>query len=273
MAHIRRAHTGGSAASMLYIATFQRMPSLAWSHRRGVSCSGRSDCAVDVGAWRALRSAGVPLTTLGKTIEVDLFLDFICPFSTRMFKAVDTLLNTDVAQKVSFKVHHVVQPWHPQGTCVHEAALAVSMTAPDAYKPFIREVISAFDAGKFKDEDTWNKSRADIYSDLLKLVVEASDEKTGQHVQGMLAMKEGGCNEMTQHIKWATKFHRARGVHVTPTVYVNGLEAGIVSSGWSAEQWKSFLEPMGADNFQGKSKISACSSRCESSTKRDEDGI
>ena len=31
---------------------------------------------------------------------------------------------------------------------------------------------------------------------------------------------------------------------VTPTVFVNGLEAGVVSSGWTPEQWLKFLEPM-----------------------------
>ena len=40
-------------------------------------------------------------------------------------------------------------------------------------------------------------------------------------------------------------------VHVTPTVFVNGLEAGVVSSGWSAAEWQKFLQPMGADNWQG----------------------
>jgi hypothetical protein len=37
---------------------------------------------------------------------------------------------------------------------------------------------------------------------------------------------------------------RARGV-----CEQNGLEAGIVSSGWTGAQWKAFLE--GADCFQG----------------------
>ena len=38
---------------------------------------------------------------------------------------------------------------------------------------------------------------------------------------------------------------------MTPTVFVNGLEAGVVSSGWSAAEWQNFLQPMGADNWQG----------------------
>ena len=40
-------------------------------------------------------------------------------------------------------------------------------------------------------------------------------------------------------------------VHVTPTVFVNGLEAGVVGSGWTGAEWKQFLSPMGADNWQG----------------------
>ena len=32
---------------------------------------------------------------------------------------------------------------------------------------------------------------------------------------------------------------------------VNGLEAGVVSSGWGGAEWQRFLQPMGADNWQG----------------------
>eukprot|EP00746_Dinoflagellata_sp_MGD_P161217 gnl/MRDRNA2_/MRDRNA2_88284_c0_seq1.p1 gnl/MRDRNA2_/MRDRNA2_88284_c0~~gnl/MRDRNA2_/MRDRNA2_88284_c0_seq1.p1 ORF type:complete len:206 (+),score=41.59 gnl/MRDRNA2_/MRDRNA2_88284_c0_seq1:68-685(+) len=178
-------------------------------------------------------------------IQVDLFLDLICPFSSKMYK---TLYDGGLlcgGTDVDFVLHQVPQPWHPQGTYVHETALAVKMVQPDSYPAFVRKVFGAFDGGQFKDESTWDKSRAQIYEELLQLVDEAHRET----VKGMLAMKEGGCNEMTQPIKWAVKFHRCRGVHVTPTVHVNGLEAGVVSSGWTAEQWKKFLEPMGADNF------------------------
>jgi hypothetical protein len=48
-------------------------------------------------------------------------------------------------------------------------------------------------------------------------------------------------NAMTQEIKWASKFHRTRGVHVTPTVFVNGIEAGVVSSSWTEEDWNKFF--------------------------------
>jgi hypothetical protein len=44
-------------------------------------------------------------------------------------------------------------------------------------------------------------------------------------------------NAATLDLKWATKYHRVRGVHVTPTVFLNGIEAPDVSSGWDADQW------------------------------------
>ena len=47
-----------------------------------------------------------------------------------------------------------------------------------------------------------------------------------------------------EQIKFVTKFHRMRGVHVTPTVYANGLEAVEVSSGWNVDQWKEFVDKL-----------------------------
>jgi protein-disulfide isomerase len=45
-----------------------------------------------------------------------------------------------------------------------------------------------------------------------------------------------------QALKWHVRSHRKAGVHVTPTVYVNGIEAVQVSSGWDADEWALFLD-------------------------------
>ena len=37
------------------------------------------------------------------------------------------------------------------------------------------------------------------------------------------------------------KFQRRRGVHVTPTVFVNGIEQSQISSTWSSKEWTQFL--------------------------------
>jgi len=149
-------------------------------------------------------------------------------------------------------LHQVPQPWHPQGTYVHEAALAVRSVDEAKYEDYVTAVFTAYDGGKFKDDDTWNKTRQQVYDELLDMAKAVGVDRDA--VKAKLAIKpEGGnCgNEMTQTIKWIVKHHRLRAVHVTPTVFVNGLEAGIVSSGWTSEQWLQFLEPGGEDCWQG----------------------
>lgn len=39
--------------------------------------------------------------------------------------------------------------------------------------------------------------------------------------------------------KFILRYHRARSIHVTPTVLLNGIEAPDVSSGWTADEWRS----------------------------------
>jgi protein-disulfide isomerase len=146
---------------------------------------------------------------------------------------------------IAIKFHHVVQPWHPQSTMVHEAALAMKKATGDmVYLMYVEWIVRQFKENrKFSDADTWNKSRKEIYEDLLG---------PGSHYGSEAALKlcmppedglEGNCgNGVTQDIKWACKHHRAMGVHVTPTVFVNGIEAVQVSSGWSGDDWMAFFD-------------------------------
>ena len=201
--------------------------------------------------------AGFALTAVRPAIQIECFLDLICPFSSKMFGTVyrDVIPKLgDKAKDISFIINQVPQPWHPQGAYVHEAALAVKSVAPSSYPAYVDAIYKAFDGGAFKDDQTWDKSRGQIYGDLMDLLKTSVPDVDVAAVQQALALKPDGGNAgnmMTQHIKWAAKYHRTRGVHVTPTVHVNGLEAGIVGSGWTADQWLAFLEPMGADNWQG----------------------
>ena len=136
-------------------------------------------------------------------------------------------------------------PYAPARACV-----CVTMTD-------VKAVYSAFDAGKFQDDDTVDKSRKQIYGDLIGLLGTSETLKTVDPSEVFKRLELTGPgnagNAMTQHIKWACKYHRGRGVHVTPTVHVNGLEAGIVSSGAAAG-----LEPT---RVCARSPLAVCSRR------------
>jgi protein-disulfide isomerase len=48
-------------------------------------------------------------------------------------------------------------------------------------------------------------------------------------------------NAMTGQLKLHIKYARRLGVHVSPTVFVNGIEAAHVSSGWTPQQWADLI--------------------------------
>mmetsp|Transcript_13209 Transcript_13209/g.33269 ORF Transcript_13209/g.33269 Transcript_13209/m.33269 type:complete len:208 (-) Transcript_13209:157-780(-) len=181
------------------------------------------------------------------TIEVQCYLDMVCPFSCKMYRTLyEDVLPAIKADKtkeaaIAIKIHHVVQPWHPQSTLVQEAAMAIKKVDTDeAYLAYLLWITKKRNGdGKFTDEDAWSKTRDEIYSDLTSSqtkVVEAQEILSPKEVKG------NGGNGVTQDIKWACKHHRAMGVHVTPTVFVNGIEAVQVSSGWKSEDWMAFFE-------------------------------
>ena len=197
-------------------------------------------------------------------ITIELFLDLICPFSMKMFCALyDGDMFAKLDGKVCFVFQNVPQPWHPQTVYLHEVSLLVKKHSPAAFAKFVRAVYKEFAGGfgRFFDEDTYEKSRKEIYAELVELAggVGADKEKIAADLKLMKLVLPPAApkpelmalTEATTAIKWAVQYQRKRGVHTTPTVFVNGIENGICSSGWDAAKWELFLEPLGADGFTG----------------------
>ena len=175
--------------------------------------------------------------------SIELFFDLNCPFSRKMYSTLSTsVFPLYEKRNVQFVIHHVIQPWHPAGYYLHEAALAIYSLSPNTYWFFLSKILEV--AGDYSDENTWSKSRSQILEDLATLAEPLGIKKAD--LLSKLSINGGGNtgNEMTQQIKFVTKFHRMRGVHVTPTVYANGLEAVEVSSGWNVDQWREFLDKL-----------------------------
>ncbi|CAK0858011.1 unnamed protein product [Prorocentrum cordatum] len=139
---------------------------------------------------------------------------------------------------------NVIQPWHPQSAVMHEACMAVAAVKPEAVWKFCSAVYDQQE--NFFDDKVRSKSANTLHDELCTIAAEATGIPKSD-LGAQLALKSGGGNagcQITQLVKWYTKMHRVRGVHVTPTVFVNGTEAPQVGSGWSAAEWKDFLDPM-----------------------------
>jgi hypothetical protein len=71
---------------------------------------------------------------------LELYLDYVCPFSLRMFTTMYTSVFPLIREKYSTKVQVIfrqqIQPWHPSSTLVHEAAVAVLKLQPAKFWDF-----------------------------------------------------------------------------------------------------------------------------------------
>ena len=71
---------------------------------------------------------------------LELYLDYVCPFSAKMFSTVYTsvfpLIQKKYASKVQILFRQQIQPWHPSSTLVHEAGVAVLKLQPAKFWDF-----------------------------------------------------------------------------------------------------------------------------------------
>ncbi len=192
---------------------------------------------------------------------VEIFLDYVCPFSAKMFNTVYTAVvpalrarPDGLGRRVQVLFRHQVQPWHPSSTLVHEAALAVQRAATAAGKPAL---FWEFSAALFKDQRTYmdvgvvSEGRNDTYRRLAALAASASggqlsaDDLYAQLVIPTEPAADGSVNvgnAITNDLKLVIRAARLVGVHVSPTVIFDGLVNNDVSSSWTVEQWLQWLE-------------------------------
>ncbi|KAK1781245.1 hypothetical protein QBC45DRAFT_70944 [Copromyces sp. CBS 386.78] len=185
---------------------------------------------------------------------VEIFLDYVCPFSAKIYNTLYTSLfpalaadPSGLSSKLQFIFRHQVQPWHPSSTLTHEAGLAVQRLAPTKFWDF--------SAALFKDQKAYfdvslvNETRNETYKRLAKLASQSVgvDEKEVYELLTIPteAADDGSLNvgnAMTNDLKVVIKMARLVSVHVSPTVIFDGVVAGDVSSSWTVEQWLEFLK-------------------------------
>ena len=196
------------------------------------------------------------LQTPNPIIKIELFQDLSCPFSARMWKTLSNevfnQVKNDEALKsqVEFIMHPVPQPWHPQSPCMHESLSAVQCAVNDDTTQVQKYLKLAFESqDKFTDLYMKDKSRAQIHEMCADMAQEAGICK-GEVLKYLdfshLTKEEPnmGLGDVTKRIKFSIKFHRKRGVHVTPTVFVNDVEDDSISSSFTADQWMGKIRSM-----------------------------
>ncbi|KAM3088610.1 hypothetical protein ACMFMG_000244 [Clarireedia jacksonii] len=189
---------------------------------------------------------------------LELYLDYVCPFSAKMFNTVHgsviPLIKRKYADKVQILFRQQVQPWHPSSTLVHEAGVAVlkcelgwtavagNSVQPSRFFDFSAALFA--EAKSFYDVNVVNETRNKTYERLAQIGGKVGvDEK---QMMDLLRIsdkpaEDGGLNNgngVTNDLKVLIKMNRLVGIHVTPTVVFDGVVENSISSSFSGEQWE-----------------------------------
>jgi len=171
-------------------------------------------------------------------------VDYVCPYSARLYKRftqeVWPWLEQTYPEKVTFILRHQVQPWHPSSTLTHEAVLAVERLNSEQFYSF--STILFEKQRDFFDESVVNQTRNQTYQKLLALAPVSLSDSSLQLLTVPTGEPHNAGNQVTNDLKWHVKFARQRSVHVSPTVFWDGVAENVVSSGWEVAQWQEWLK-------------------------------
>lgn len=178
---------------------------------------------------------------------LDIFLDYVCPFSAKMSLAIDRVLKPLFAPggkydgKVKTIIRLQVQPWHASSTFTHEAALAVARVSPEHFWPF--SLVLFKNQGDYFDIPTSTLTPIQIRENLAKLAAEVIPSNKVDEFKDLLKLKSSpnGGIAVSDDLKYTIKFSRQNGIHVSPTVLWDGLIANEISSSWGETEWTEFL--------------------------------
>ncbi|OSD04554.1 hypothetical protein PYCCODRAFT_1433422 [Trametes coccinea BRFM310] len=179
---------------------------------------------------------------------LDIFLDYVCPFSAKLALAIDDVLKPlfapegKYAGKVKVIFRNQVQPWHGSSTFVHEAGLAVARVAPEEFWKFSLALFA--NQREYYDIPVSNLTPTQIREKLAELVADSIGEDKKAPFTDLLTLKStpNGGVDVTDDLKYTIKFSRQNGIHVSPTVLWDGLIANEISSSWGEREWTEFLE-------------------------------
>ncbi|GAA6002598.1 hypothetical protein JCM10207_007583 [Rhodosporidiobolus poonsookiae] len=196
----------------------------------------------------------------GALHTLEVFLDIICPFSGKQWKGIEQHVlpllekNNELQKSLQIIIRQVPQSWHSSSTLVHEAALGVSKTLVDAgasfqdddvgvkFRTFFSALIDPEQQKAFYDEPTAVETPNQTRERLADFAAKTVGVDREAFLKAISVSKGNSGTSVTNDLKLQVKYHRTRGIHVTPTVALDGLVEPSISSSFSGEDWQKFLQ-------------------------------
>eukprot|EP00455_Lapot_gusevi_P045650 TRINITY_DN5873_c0_g2_i1.p1 TRINITY_DN5873_c0_g2~~TRINITY_DN5873_c0_g2_i1.p1 ORF type:complete len:133 (+),score=38.45 TRINITY_DN5873_c0_g2_i1:164-562(+) len=129
----------------------------------------------------------------------------------------------------------VPQPWHAQGAYAARSVLAAGEISHELAWKMAAKVYEHME--RWSDEKADNMSSIQFYDVCGDYASEFGLDKA-TFVQNMRSAN------ITQQLKFACRFHRQNGIHMTPSILVNGIHVYEFGSAWTLEQFQQILDPL-----------------------------
>ncbi|KAG7665271.1 uncharacterized protein J8A68_001327 [[Candida] subhashii] len=189
------------------------------------------------------------LATGNFPVVVNLYVDYNCPYSAKIFpKFYNTVipkLNEKYPGRFQFVYVNVIQPWHTNSNLVNEFGIAYakllrenandSVDSNRAFWELSRVLFEKIES--FYDTSNIQLTRNEIYEQIYDVVskeLELVFPREQILEQLVIKSSETPSNEgnaTATDVKYFTGYLRGVGVHVTPSVSVNGIVSDAISSG------------------------------------------
>ncbi|TID30207.1 hypothetical protein CANINC_001214 [Pichia inconspicua] len=170
---------------------------------------------------------------------VELFLDYNCPFSGKLFKKMieEVIPVLEKEGKHNFVFINVIQPWHAfQSGVLHEVSFAVARVAPGWFWEFSKKMFE--NITEFYDTEVSQFTRDELIEKVLKVASEGDEDESILNIDSIKSLVAISNTDRPSNpgsgvavdTKYFTRYARTIGVHVTPTISVNGIVISEIDS-------------------------------------------
>jgi predicted DsbA family dithiol-disulfide isomerase len=163
----------------------------------------------------------------------EVFLEPTCPFSIKVLGKLDDLLAQAGEDRIAIKIRLHSQPWHMYSGVIVRCILAASTL--EGGKAAAKSVMAAVAAHREEfefDHHCGGPNLDATPNDIIRRI----ERYAGLHLAEAFAI-----SELEREVKWHTKYARQNGIHVSPTMMIDGLVQADMSSGDKVTDWVSRL--------------------------------
>ncbi|MXV44734.1 thioredoxin [Saccharibacter sp. 17.LH.SD] len=164
----------------------------------------------------------------------EIFLEPTCPFSNKALKKLKPFLHAMGEGSVTVRVYLHVQPWHMFSAVITRAILAASLLPDgrDAAWKMLECVADHRDEFEFHHHSSGANMDATPHTILKRL----------ENYSGFSLTDVFQDESVTSELKRHTRYSRQNGIHVSPTIMLNGLIDNRFSSDDTVEKWMSYCK-------------------------------